>query len=128
SALAQATGARLGRKMNGYEEERMLFELMRTAASDRLYLLAQRSDEDGKALIPSVYLQELERINPGLEAKRLPRSMADKFKDRSPLTCTPKELSVLINRARLDREAKSLYAALEWDAPKFYPLLAAHRA
>ena len=54
--------------------------------------------------------------------------MADKFKDRSPLTCTPKELSVLINRARLDREAKSLYAALEWDAPKFYRLLAAHRA
>ena len=125
-ALAQATGCRLGRKLDGYEEERFLFELMRQAASERLFLFTQRSDEEGKARIPSVYLKELEHQAPGLEAIRLPRSTVEKFDRRPPLTWTPKELSFLMNRAQLD--PKSPYTALGWDVAGYYRILASHRA
>jgi ATP-dependent helicase/DNAse subunit B len=129
SALAQATGCRLGRKMDGYEEERFLFELMRQSATQHLYLLTERSDEEGKALIPSTYLKELEHSIPGLEPIRLPRATADKFEKRSPLTWTPKELSFLLNRADLKLpDLKKYYTALGWDIASFDHLLTVHRA
>ncbi len=124
AALAQATGCRLSRKLGGYDEERFLFELTKSAATERLYLLYQRSDEEGKARIPSVYLKDLERENPGLKAVRVPRSTADKFEKRSPQTWTPKELSFLTNRAHGD--PRPLYQALGWDKAGFEKLLATH--
>src|SRR6185437_14874410 len=68
AALAQATGCRLSRKLSGYEEERLLFALMRQAARERLSLVTQRSDEEGKTLVPSIYLQEVQKEIPGLQA------------------------------------------------------------
>jgi ATP-dependent helicase/DNAse subunit B len=126
SALAQATGCRLGCKLAGYEEERLLFELVREAATSRLYLLSQRSDEEGKALIPSVYLQELQRSLPNLKPARLPRALAEKFEIWSPTTWTPKELSLLLNRAALNPQP--FYAALGWNTREFHWLLASHQA
>lgn len=126
SSLAQATGCRLGRKLDGYEEERLLFALTRRAATEHLYITTQRSDNEGKALIPSVYLKEIEQESGGAKPKRLPRSTPDKFEHRNPLTWNPKEFSFLINRARLD--PKALYQALGWDLAGFYRHLAIHRA
>lgn len=125
SALAQATGARLGRKLDGYEEERLLFALSRRAASETLTLTTQRSDDEGKALIPSVYLKDLEGEPNGPKAKRLPRSTPDKFANRSPLLWNPKELSFLVNRGGLD--PKAVYQALGWDLAGFYRHLSTHR-
>jgi len=128
-ALSQATGSRLARKMNGYEEERLLFELMRSLPSQRLYLLTQRSDEEGKILIPSVYLQELKRSAPGNDADRLPRGTAEKLVHapfNQPLTWTPKEFSFLANREKVYPEA--LYKALGLNTADFHRLLLSHNA
>ena len=90
SALAQATGCRLGRKLDGYEEERFLFELMRQSATQHQYLLTERSDEEGKALIPSTYLKELEHSDTWSRAySSCPDRSRIKFEKRSPLTWTP---------------------------------------
>jgi len=117
AALAQATGCRLGKKLSGYDEERLLFDLMGRTATHHWHLLTQRSDEDGKARIPSVYLNDIERENPGLEPVRVPRSNAEKFDKRAPLTWTPKELSFLVNRAQQD--PRPLYQALSWDQASY---------
>ena len=125
STLAQALGARLGRKLDGYQEERFLFELMRQTAESYLYLVWQRSDEEGKAVIPSIYIQELLRVHKAKPA-RLPRSLPDKLKERAAVSLTPKELSYVINRAGAIPDP--LYAALGWDSARFNRLLQAHRA
>src|SRR5205807_9472054 len=58
SVLAGALGSRLGRKMDGYQEEKLLFELAAQSAKNRLHLSCQRSDEEGKALVISLYLHD----------------------------------------------------------------------
>jgi len=126
AALAQATGCRLAKKLDGYAEERFLFELMRQAPQRQLSIFTQRSDEEGKVRIPSVYLKELEQSVPGLKVQRLPRSTAEKFEKRHPHTWTPKELSFLMNRASLVPEDE--YAALGWDVAGYIRLLASHHA
>ena len=125
SALAQATGCRLGRKLDGYDEERLLFELMRQTASERLYLLTQRSNEEGKTMIPSVYLREMQRADPALTLQRLPRARTEKFKHRSPLDWTPKELSFFINRFPTG-DPGVFYRAIGWDLREFRRVLTAH--
>lgn len=125
SGLSQALGARLGRKMDGYQEERFLFELMRQTADAYLYFVWQRSDEEGKALIPSVYVQELLRATKA-KPVRLARSLPEKLKQRPAAGLTPKELSYIINRAGADPQA--LYRALGWNIARFQALLQAHRA
>jgi len=128
-ALSQATGARLARKMNGYDEERLLFELMWSLPTQRLFLLTQRSDEEGKALIPSVYLQELKQSEPGITFGRLPRGTAEKLGQapfNQPMTWTPKEFSYLANREKVYPEA--LYKALGMKTAEFHRLLIVHNA
>ena len=125
SALAQALGCRLGRKMDGYPEERLLFALMLQTAERYAYLLWQRSDEEGKALIPSIYVQELLRSRK-LKAARLPRALPDKLRDQAAAALTPKELSYLINRAGAAPD--TLYEALGWNTAQFKALLRAHQA
>jgi RecB family exonuclease len=117
AALAQATGCLLRRKLDGYNEERYLFSLMRSMATEHLHLTTQRSDEEGKARIPSTYLKNLEQEIPGLSTSRIARATAEKFESQSPLLATPKELSFLVNRAKFD--PRPLYQALSWDIAGF---------
>jgi ATP-dependent helicase/nuclease subunit B len=54
--LAESLGFKIDEKLSGFDEERLLFALLRQSARDRLYLLYQRSDEQGRSLIPSPLL------------------------------------------------------------------------
>ena len=66
-----------------------------------------------------MYLKELEHSVPGVKPIRLPRSTAEKFEKRPPLTWTPKELSFLMNRADLNPlDIQKQYTALGWDVPR----------
>src|SRR5262249_12892789 len=120
SALSQALGCRLARKMDGYQEERLLFDLARDTAANHLCLTYQRSDEEGKALIPSLYLHE---IPEAAKPRHLPRTFAEKWAKVPLERLTPKEISILLNREGAD--ATPLYEALEYDRPLYASLLAA---
>ena len=127
SRLAQALGCRLGRKMDGYQEEKLLFQMMRDAATDHLYTLYQRSDEEGRALVPSIYIQELKRE--GIRETRVPRAFPEKIQ----LECggpmlhatpalTPKELSVAYHRR--GGEVGALIQAMGWPETIYDRLMA----
>ncbi|MBL0059734.1 MAG: exodeoxyribonuclease V subunit gamma [Elusimicrobia bacterium] len=68
-------------KLEGYDEEKLLFTLLVSSAREKLYLLYSRSREDGRAEVPSLYLRELARAA-GMsldEAERLPRPPLEKW-------------------------------------------------
>jgi ATP-dependent helicase/nuclease subunit B len=54
-------GYKVSEKLAGFDEEKLLFSLLTGSAAERLYCFYQRSDENGRALIPSWYLAELAR-------------------------------------------------------------------
>jgi len=56
--LEETLGYKIGEKLPGYDEERLLFALLAQAARERLYLLYQRADRDGRPLALSPYLAE----------------------------------------------------------------------
>ena len=56
--LADTLGYKIDEKLAGYEEERLLFTLLCHAAQSRLYLFYQRADLEGRALVPSPFLDE----------------------------------------------------------------------
>jgi superfamily I DNA/RNA helicase len=68
-------------KLEGYDEEKLLFTGLVSSAREKLYLLYSRSREDGRAEVPSLYLRELARAV-GLsldESERLPRPPLEKW-------------------------------------------------
>jgi len=58
--LSETLGYKIDPKLQGYAEEALLFELLRSAASERLYLSYQRVDVAGRPLAPSTYLDTIE--------------------------------------------------------------------
>lgn len=73
-------------KLEGYDEEKLLFTLLVSSAEDRLYLLHSRSRDDGRAEVPSLYVRELARAA-GLswdDALRLPRPPLEKWNSVPP--------------------------------------------
>ncbi len=122
--LANVTGARLARKLDGYAEERLLFHFVTQVGEEKLHLSAQRSDEEGEDLVLSLYLQEWASKR-GLKFNRLPRSPAEKLEPVDPLRWTPKELSITLNRRR--EETAPFYKALGWDHTLFQHLLIAQQ-
>lgn len=110
-ALAQALGCRLARKLDGYGEERLLFELVQQTAQKNLFLTYQRSDEEGKALIPSLYLQELPSRP---SAQHLPRTFVEKWSQIPVTQLLPKEISVLLNRENADPEVAYKAFGYDW--------------
>ena len=57
--LSETLGYKIDQKLQGYAEEALLFELLRSAASERLYLSYQRADIAGRPLAPSTYLDSI---------------------------------------------------------------------
>lgn len=124
SALAQAVGCRIPRKLDGYQEERLLFALSVEMASERLHLSFQRSDEEGKVLVTSLYLQDVvDRA--GANIRRLSRAWADKIREIPPDTLTPKEVSLAMNRDGEDPSV--LYRELSWDHALYTHLVRSQR-
>ncbi len=54
-------GYKIDEKLAGYDEEQLLFALLRGSARQRLYLMFQRADEDGRPLAASAYLADSHR-------------------------------------------------------------------
>jgi len=57
--LARDLGFKIARKLDGFDEERLLFALLLRSCRERLYLGYQRADRHGRTLVPSGYLTEL---------------------------------------------------------------------
>lgn len=123
-ALRDAAGYRIQPKLSGYDEERLLFHLLATAASERLYCVHQRSDEDGKALVPSLYLREL-CAAAGLDfeasaARRVSRQPLVKLRElagEDGALLSPKEASLLLANRGLPEGG--LFAPLSAFVPSF---------
>jgi len=79
--IQETLGVYLPEKLKGFEEEKLLFHFVRESADDQLFILFQRSDESGKALVPSLYLSEISGEFAAPKADFLvPRIKRDKFK------------------------------------------------
>lgn len=97
--LEATLGYKIDEKLRGYDEELLLFGLLRGAARDRLYLSYQRADADGRPLATSPYLTDF--LPPGAEAAgaadvRLPRRFVDRLAlpQFAPALLTREELSL----------------------------------
>ncbi|MGH7253130.1 MAG: PD-(D/E)XK nuclease family protein, partial [Nitrospiraceae bacterium] len=80
--LDATLGYKLDEKLAGYDEERLLFALLQQAARQRLYLLYQRADAEGRSLAVSAYLDEVQRVGsdrPREPELRLPRRLSDRL-------------------------------------------------
>jgi RecB family exonuclease len=100
AVLRHPAGYWIGRKASGHEEERLLFYLAVSAAKERLVLIYPRSDEAGKASVPSTYLRELCRAAglpaPGEEdTRRVPRQPAERLRSSPAELLTPREAAML---------------------------------
>jgi len=97
--LSETLGYKIDEKLGGYEEERLLFELLVRSAGDRLYLSYQRADAEGRPLAVSSCLDPWLRAGDG-EARVpdvvVPRRLSDRL--ALPLFAAPlltrEELSV----------------------------------
>ncbi|MBI3553151.1 MAG: PD-(D/E)XK nuclease family protein [Elusimicrobia bacterium] len=95
AALRHPAGYWIARKSAGYEEERLLFYLTLASARERVICVYPRSDEAGKAEVPSLYLRELCRAaGRTLEGERVPRQPAEKLVGCPARLLSPKELSL----------------------------------
>ncbi|MFI5348701.1 MAG: PD-(D/E)XK nuclease family protein, partial [Elusimicrobiota bacterium] len=100
AALRHPAGYWIGRKAAGHEEERLLFYLAAASARERLTLIYPRSDDTGRAEVPSTYLRELCRAaglpGPGEDdAWRVPRPPAERLRGLPPARRTPAEAALL---------------------------------
>ena len=80
--LETTFGYKIDEKLTGYDEEQLLFALLTQATQQRLYLIYQRADAEGRPLAPSPYLAD--STSPVLEGNQnpdihVPRRMADKI-------------------------------------------------
>ncbi|HXG60668.1 MAG TPA: PD-(D/E)XK nuclease family protein [Planctomycetota bacterium] len=94
-------GCRFPRKLRGYEEETLLFFLLRRSA-DEIVLSYQRSDEQGRLQIPSSFLPE----GP---VRPVPRRPAERLRETPFELLTPREASLRTG------QGEALGRALGWD-------------
>ena len=80
--LGETFGYKIDEKLAGYDEERLLFALLKHAARQRMYLLYQRADQEGRPLAPSPYLTEFQTpdlvTNP-INEVAMPRRFSDRM-------------------------------------------------
>lgn len=80
--LDTTLGYKIDEKLAGYEEEQLLFALLQQSAKDRLYLLSQRANAEGRPLAASAYLDAVQRgrsVSEREQDVRLPRRVADRM-------------------------------------------------
>lgn len=76
--MVRTLGYKIEEKMNGFEEEKLLFYLLANSARERLYITFQRTDDSGDLRIPSWYISEVSPPEPVKEWK-IPRRLGDKY-------------------------------------------------
>ncbi|MGH7164953.1 MAG: PD-(D/E)XK nuclease family protein, partial [Nitrospiraceae bacterium] len=80
--LDATLGYKIDEKLTGYDEERLLFALLRQSARQRLYLLYQRADVNGRPLAASAYLDEFQGAGAARSRETelcLPRRLSDRL-------------------------------------------------
>jgi ATP-dependent helicase/nuclease subunit B len=115
--LAESLGYKIDEKLNGFDEEALLFALLQHSAQDHLYLLYQRADQNGRPLIPSSLLRDyLDGSGPQCADLELTFSVGlierSRFSCCSPNGETPQEL-----RLRSILEGRSLQAMATEGSP-----------
>ncbi len=92
-------------KLDGYDEERLLFCLLAGSASEGLHCVHSRSNEEGRPRVPSLYLRELCRaagIDFQASVRSVPRQPLAKLRAEAPENLSPKEISLLMFRGGED--------------------------
>ena len=124
-ALQDPAGYWIRPKLDGYEEERLLFCLLVGSASEGLTCVHSRSNEEGRPRVPSLYLRELCRaagIDFQASIRSVPRQPLAKLRAEAPENLSPKEISLLMFRggedpgaylAALGREAEPARGCLD---------------
>src|SRR5207247_10992432 len=94
--LARDLGFKIQCKLEGFEEERLLFALLLRSARERVILSYQRADRDGRMMVPSGYLAEL-KPRVGESELRIKRRPTERWTDR-PVAQRPSDCAVLTPR------------------------------
>jgi ATP-dependent helicase/nuclease subunit B len=121
-------------KLAGYDEEKLLFTLMASAASERLYCFFARADDAGQAQVPSIYLRELARacgVDLEEQAELVPRQPFAKLEKLPASRLCPKEISLLVAMERAEppangatpREVSAFFKPLGLDGEPFQSAL-----
>jgi ATP-dependent helicase/nuclease subunit B len=103
-------GYKINQKLTGYDEEKLLFALLVGAARERLYCSYLRADDNGRALAPSWYVDELKQALTGQDCEivTIPRSLIEKATvapfDRQALLL-PNELAIRLTLENQDPTA-----------------------
>jgi ATP-dependent helicase/nuclease subunit B len=115
--LERDLGHKVSQKLAAFDEEKLVFTLLVNSVTDRLYCSFQRSDDSGRVLAPSWYIEELKRALSGAQQKKfsehtIPRSTIDKVScrpfDREE-SLLPAELAIRLNLT--GKESRSLIEA-----------------
>lgn len=100
--LARDLGFKIPLKLDGFEEERLLFALLLRSARDRLYLSYQRADRAGRTLVPSGYLLELQRemgsAGAGERERKIKRRPSERWAEwpYEPMLLTTREMGLRV--------------------------------
>jgi ATP-dependent helicase/nuclease subunit B len=113
--LSETLGYKVDQKLHGYEEEALLFELLRSSAKERLYLSYLRTDASGSPFAPSAYLDVLDDRPQSTAIESifvLPRRWTDRTELAlfTPALLTREELAV--NSVLKGQEVTRLLAAI----------------
>ena len=100
--LRDAGGFWIMPKLEGYEEERLLFHMLAASARQRLVCVCCRSDEEGKAAVPSLYLEELcaaagFSLRDAKRVRSVPRRFADKIALCDSASLSESEISTALS-------------------------------
>jgi ATP-dependent helicase/nuclease subunit B len=116
--LARDLGFKIALKLDGFEEERLLFALLLRSAKERLYLSYQRADRAGRTLVPSGYLVELQRemghTGAGERERKIKRRPSERWAEwpYELLLLTAREmgLRVILRGGSVRSEWRTLYS------------------
>ncbi len=100
SRIEHRLGNRMQRKLGGYDEERLLFELL-AGSTEEMVLVYQRSDEKGRLQIPSAFVTGA--------ARHVPRRPAERLREAPLELLTPREASLRTG------QGEALGRAVGWD-------------
>ncbi len=95
--LRDVLGYWINQSLERGDEEKLLFYISLTAATEKLYVTYTRYKADGKEAIPSLYLAELARACQIdlQQITRLSGSLAERLNETQAVLLTPKEVSYM---------------------------------